>query len=452
MGNTTGCIKRSQDGQDSTPSPAIICECHQEFNELHAKLHEAILKGDCETIKSIAKIHPVNEPMTIWKECVAYQTEHKQSTSVLPIHLAATYRREKSLLCLLELGADADIRDNRGRTALHLIITHWPNIIPKWSERKTTFQKAMASMQNRTEACLRIICEHGVEINAEVEGENRQTPLHLAVRYGAYSAISILAQNGARVNAMDQYGMTPLHMAAGTLNSKMAEMLISYGANVNSIIPHSGNTSLKLAVCTASAKGGKVLATDTDCIRLLLINGAQVNVQDEDGRAAIHDACQGGREEIVDLLLKFEADVNPLTKLGESPIFIFLERRSNLRSISLFSKLLSLSHPLKLTNKEGALPSGLLHPEFQQQKDFLVHLARDAMALQDICRITIRNMYGEKYKYHLKQQLPAVMCEFVYIYHDFSAFLEVSPEHKQLQNAALQEELIQMLGNMNMRG
>ncbi|XP_078521276.1 ankyrin repeat domain-containing protein 61 [Lissotriton helveticus] len=310
----------------------------------------------------------------------------------------------------------------------------------------------MASMQNRTEACLRIVCEHGVEINAEVEGENRQTPLHLAVRYGAYPAISILAQNGARVNAMDQYGMTPLHMAAGTLNTKMVEMLITHGANVNSIIPHSGNTSLKLAVCTASAKGGKVLGTDTDCIRLLLMNGASVNVQDEEGRTAIHDACQGGRDEIVDLLLKFEADANLLTKLGESPIFVFLQRRSNLRSVLLFSKLLSLSYPLRLTNNQGDLPGGLLHPEFQKQKDFLLLFSRDAMPLQDICRITIRNIYGEKHKFRLKQLLPGLLCEFVYSYHDFSEFLQLTPEMKQLQAITLQEELLQILGNMNLRG
>ncbi|XP_029432306.1 ankyrin repeat domain-containing protein 61 isoform X1 [Rhinatrema bivittatum] len=428
--------------RQSSPEQALpfenMCKCNLELNYLHAKLHEAIVKGDCDTIKTLLQTHPVNEAITIWEDCVRFPPIWPQRFSVLPIHLAATYRRQKSLLCLLESGADPDVRDMKGRTALHLIIEHWPNITTSWTVPKTKFERAMASMQNQTEACLRIMCKYSDQVNAEVHSDNRQTPLHLAVRYGAFPAISILAQNGAKVNAVDRYGMTPLHMAAGILSREMTETLISYGADVNSIVPRTGNTSLSLAVCTASTKGGKTLCADIDCIHLLLANGAKVNAQDKEGRAAIHEACFGGREEIVDLLLKFEANVNSLTKFGESPIFWFLDRQTNLKYTSLFSKLLSLSYPLKLTNNVGVLPSGLQHPEFQQQKAFLLQLSQAVTPLKDICRIKVRSMYGEKYKYCLKELLPATVCEFVYNYQDFSPYLKGSPQFKQLKNSALQ--------------
>uniref|UniRef100_A0A4W3H7U7 Ankyrin repeat domain 61 n=1 Tax=Callorhinchus milii TaxID=7868 RepID=A0A4W3H7U7_CALMI len=96
-----------------------------------------------------------------------------------------------------------------------------------------------------------------LQVNASMESDSQHTPMHLAVRHGAFPAISILAQHGANINAIDKYGMTPLHMATGILHKEMTEKLISYGADVNSKIPHSGNTPLKLAVCTASSKGGK---------------------------------------------------------------------------------------------------------------------------------------------------------------------------------------------------
>nr|XP_033818874.1 ankyrin repeat domain-containing protein 61 [Geotrypetes seraphini] len=410
-----------------------MCKCNIELNYIHAKLYEAIVKGDCDTIKTLLQKHPVNEAITIWEDCVRFPLTWPQRFSVRPIHLAATYRRQKSLLCLLEFGADPDVRDMKGRTALHLIIEHWPNITTNWTEPKTKFEKAMASMQSQTEACLQVMCKYSNQVNAEVHCDNRQTPLHLAVRYGAFSAISILAHNGAKVNAMDRYGMTPLHMAAGILSKEMTEILISHGADVNCTVPRTGNTCLSLAVCTASTKGGKTLCADIDCIQLLLVNGANVNAQDKEGRAAIHEACFGGREEIVDLLLKFEANVNSLTKFGESPIFWFLDRQTNLKYLSLFSKLLSLSYPLKLTNNIGVLPSGLRHPEFQQQKDFLIQLSQAVTPLKDICRISIRRMYGEKYKYCLKQVLPLTIYEFVYNYQDFSPHLKGLLQLKQQQ-------------------
>ncbi|KAK6328278.1 hypothetical protein J4Q44_G00002560, partial [Coregonus suidteri] len=56
-------------------------------------------------------------------------------------------------------------RDQRGHNALHLVITHWPTILASWSKPRTKFETAMMSMQHRAEACLRVLCSHGVNIN-----------------------------------------------------------------------------------------------------------------------------------------------------------------------------------------------------------------------------------------------------------------------------------------------
>nr|XP_005998446.1 PREDICTED: ankyrin repeat domain-containing protein 61 isoform X2 [Latimeria chalumnae] len=426
-----------------------MCECKVQFNDLHAKLHESIVKGDTEIIKSLLQIHPVNEPITIWKNCGSLTALQTQGLAVAPLHLAATYRKEKSLRSILQLGADPEARDLKGRTALHLIIMHWPNIVVNWTEPKTKFQHAMDTMQSRTESCLRIICEHGAQVNAAVDGDNRQTPLHLTVRYGAYSAISILAEHGADINAMDGCGMTPLHMATAILSKEITEKLIAYGANVNSTIPTSGNTPLKLAIITASTKGGKVLAAELDCIHLLLKNGAEIDAQDTEGRAAIHDACFGGQEKIVDLLLNSDADVNLLTKLGESPLFSLLERRSNLHTIPLLNKLLSLAHPLRIRNNEGILPTGLLNPKCQQQKEFLLGLSKEPATLKDICRIQVRKMYGIKYKHILKKSLPKVLWDIVYSYKDYSQYLASRPRWNHFK-LAIQNDISLGLNSINL--
>lgn len=57
----------------------------------------------------------------------------------------------------------------------------------------------------------------------------------------------LLVAHGAIVNAVGEFGETPLHQAAAWDNADMAEYLISIGANVNAEIM-SGKTPLSLAI------------------------------------------------------------------------------------------------------------------------------------------------------------------------------------------------------------
>ncbi|MGH0139233.1 UNVERIFIED_CONTAM: hypothetical protein FKN15_068642 [Acipenser sinensis] len=101
----------------------------------------------------------------------------------------------------------------------------------------------MAAMQSQTEACLRVLCQFGVDLNAEVASDSWHTALHLAV--------GILASYGADTNAVDRFGMTPLHMAAGILNREMTDRLVRFGANVNTSIPHNlKSTALLIKLLT----------------------------------------------------------------------------------------------------------------------------------------------------------------------------------------------------------
>lgn len=68
-----------------------------------------------------------------------------------------------------------------------------------------------------------------------MEGESRQTALHLSVRYTALSAVHTLASYGADVNAVNSSGMTPLHMAAGILHKDIIVSLIKEGADINMV-------------------------------------------------------------------------------------------------------------------------------------------------------------------------------------------------------------------------
>ncbi|XP_076996707.1 ankyrin repeat domain-containing protein 61 [Tamandua tetradactyla] len=78
---------------------------------LHTKLYEAIMREDCPAIKALLRTHPVNQPMTVLTSSSSYRLlVNQQTQSIIPIHLAAEYRKTQSLLCLLEHGADPEVR------------------------------------------------------------------------------------------------------------------------------------------------------------------------------------------------------------------------------------------------------------------------------------------------------------------------------------------------------
>ncbi|XP_077614845.1 ankyrin repeat domain-containing protein 61 isoform X1 [Crocuta crocuta] len=419
MGNITKGGSRELEADEATAleeGPAAA---------LQTRLYEAIMREDCAAIRVLLRSHPVNQPIPIPANSTSYRLLLNQQTqSIIPIHLAAEYRKAQSLLCLLEHGADPEVRDTRGLTTLHLMLLHWPIISTTWTKPGNRIQKILTDIQNNAVTCLRILCEHGAQVNTRVDNSNKHSPLHLAITYGTYPVLSILAQNGAHVNAINESSMTPLHMAADTLNKEMMETLIACGANVNCAVSSTGNTALKLAVCTASSKAGRMLAAGVNCIRLLLTHGAQVNAQDHEGQTAIHEACFGGREAIISLLLESEANVNLLTRNGESPIYMYLQRSSNVRDTALLARILDRSYPLRLTNNQGILPAGIMLPEFYLLRENLIKLSQKPLSLEDICKRNIRNIYGEKYKRHLKQLLPAKMWNSVYGYHDLAYLLK----------------------------
>jgi ankyrin repeat protein len=206
-----------------------------------------------------------------------------------PLHAAATYGLHKAVSFLLkERGYKIGLRNNFGETALH-----------------------RAAQVGQTGTMEELIA-HGADLSATVKHHylTEATPIILASSCRQVDAVRVLLNHGVSVNTFDpKYGTAPLHLAA-SMDTKMTQLVLGYGAWVNfpgksPIFPEAWPmTSLHFAVFFSHAHEGAL-----DRVKLLLSRGANINAQSSRGDTALHMAILGGHGDIARFLLQKGASV-----------------------------------------------------------------------------------------------------------------------------------------------
>lgn len=152
----------------------------------------------------------------------------------------------------------------------------------------------------------RPICEWlltlGADVN-ETRGARKYSLLHNAVASSNFGMASILLDLGAAPSLKTSNTATPLHIAARTGQSYLAENLIRHRAEINAS-DNNGRTPLHWAV----------EKDDASMTKLLISHGADVNSTDRKRRTPLAIALAHGQSEIEKLLLQNGADSKALTK------------------------------------------------------------------------------------------------------------------------------------------
>lgn len=138
---------------------------------------------------------------------------------------------------------------------------------------------------------------------------NGNTVLHGACASGHSRVVEMLLEHGADVNATNNNGRSPLHTAVAEGSRDTAQLLLKRGAKVDAR-DWNGWTPLYEACAKA----------DVGTARLLLQHGADVNARDDVARqTALHAAAMDGSEPIATLLLEWDADINAKDRVGLTP-------------------------------------------------------------------------------------------------------------------------------------
>ena len=235
---------------------------------------------------------------------------------------------------------------NKHVSVVQLLLTHGadPNIL---EENKLPMHMAVVD-DNIELVELPLLLKHGA--NIDVVNTNGMTALHRAIEYYQYrsnaratssrysqkvmassntkSVLDILLENKADVNIVDTCGETQLYRAASKgLLDVVRKMLQVYGGNPNKGSPDKNPLTAAVTDC------------NTEVVQLLLKYGAKIDVADTNRNTALHYAvehyryCQTSpprattsRYSVLCVLLENKADVNTVNNSGETPLYKAVSR------------------------------------------------------------------------------------------------------------------------------
>lgn len=168
----------------------------------------------------------------------------------------------------------------------------------------------------------RYLIENGA--NPNLEDDKGETPLLVALKKGNFALVDLLLNKGANPNLgvfdageeFSDHGNRPLHYAVHSRRSDIVKLLLENGAVVD-IGNHQGDTPLH--------KASSILGGTKGVIKTLLKNGANPNAKNNEGRTPFHKVTSSNRPNMIKFFFRYGAKANLKDNKGNAPFHIMAE-------------------------------------------------------------------------------------------------------------------------------
>lgn len=290
-----------------------------------------------------------------------------------PLHLAAAAGQPHSIATLARFGADVDAAANgHGETPLHLAILYGQSgsvaaLLKNNASAAARNPKGDVDGKNAyhyaaTEPpeVMALLLDHpdAVHLNDRyAEGSVYADAFRLALRAGNMPVVKLLADYGVEMNAKDHEGLTPLtwlltHRTTRAEALPFVHFLLQHGADGDKAINQWGETPLMLAAKSDFA----------EAVKILLDHGADPNRTNHFDETALHFACQHYTVATVKALLDAGADVNAQDRTHQTPLHIAAHK--NRRDV--VKTLLDADADPLMKDRRGRTPDALCQAPVQE--------------------------------------------------------------------------------------
>lgn len=256
-----------------------------------------------------------------------------------PIHLAARFNSMDALVSLLDAGAKVSVLNSViGSTALHEAAAFGNRDIVEYllkdkkADANSPDYKAMTPLMHASGSGHDIICEYLLQYGASVDSCSAEgmTALHFASTNGDSQVTQQIIEAAIRlyfkreastvpkpeanpnfkdfINREDLDGSTALHLAVQTGRKEVSQVLIQYGADVNS-----KNKNLQTPIYLSAVGGHQ------DVLKMLILQGGDVNARERQQKTALHSAAALGNYKCIEILHENGAQIDARDQGGQTP-------------------------------------------------------------------------------------------------------------------------------------
>lgn len=264
-----------------------------------------------------------------------------------PLHMAAENGRLETVkLLLARKDVNVNTRNRKNKTPLHTAVNNgYAEIVRLLLESggakscSVTLLLYDAAEKGSTETAKLLLTRNESDINVEIDGS--RTLLHIAAENGHAEIVKLLLEtDGINVNVKSRDDKTPLFSALkkghknvitlllerDDLDLEAAEFrsgdLIHWAAEteqhdlVDLVLARECNANPNRTPLTQSSENGYLSALEC----LLKRDGTDVNSKDSDGRTPLSRAAEKGHGNVVEILLRYNADGNFKDSDGQTPL------------------------------------------------------------------------------------------------------------------------------------